>query len=407
MDRIRITVVGYIIRGPLGGLAWHHLQYVAGLARLGHDVMFVEDSDEYESCYDPEKGAMGTDPSYGLRFTAAAFSRLGLADCWAYFDAHTGQWLGPGAGRVLEFCSSADLMINVSGVTWLRPWVLEIPRRVLIDTDPVFTQIRHLIDAAARKTAEQHTAFFTFGEAIPGGGSDAPDDDLPWQATRQPVVLDLWPVTRGPERGAFTTVMQWDSYPPREYGGRRYGMKSESFGPYLDLPRHAAGAFELALGSASAPREALKARGWSVVDPLPPSRDPWAYQDYIRSSKAEFSVAKHGYVAGRSGWFSERSAGYLASGRPVITQNTGFSDYLPIGDGLLAFDDLQGAAAAVDEVNRRCAHHGRAARAVAAAYFDSEVILTRLIEAAFARPAPRPGRDAKLQPLAAGKAIPP
>ena len=392
-ERLRVVVLGYLVRGPFGGMAWHHLQYVVGLARLGHDVMFVEDSDDYESCYDPERGVLGTDPSYGLRFAAAAFGRLGLGESWAYFDAHTGRWLGPGSGRVLEFCSTADLLLNVSGVTPLRPWVLEIPTRVLIDTDPVFTQIRHLMDPAARRSAEQHTAFFTFGEVIPGGGSEAPNDGLPWQSTRQPVVLDTWPVTPGPPGGKFTTVMQWDSYPSREYGGRRFGMKSDSFGPYLDLPRRAAGAFELALGSASAPREALRARGWSVVDPLAPTRDPWTYQDYIRSSKAEFGVAKHGYVAGRSGWFSERSAGYLASGRPVIAQDTGFSDILPIGDGLLAFNDPEEAAAAVDAVNRRYAHHCRAARALADAYFDSDLILTRLIEAAAGNPARCGGRS--------------
>jgi hypothetical protein len=395
MNRIRVIVLGYIIRGPLGGLAWHHLQYVAGLARLGHEVMFVEDSDDYPSCYDPDRGSMGTDPSYGLSFAALAFDRVGLGDRWAYFDAHTGHWLGPGSGRVLEFCSAADLLINVSGVTPVRPWVQAISRRVLIDTDPVFTQIRHLMDPAARRIAEEHTAFFTFGEAIPGGGSDAPDDALPWQASRQPVVLDAWAVTPGPPSGKFTTVMQWESYPAREYGGRRFGMKSESFGPYIDMPRRAVGAFELALGSPSAPRAALRAQGWSVVDPLPPTCDTWAYQDYIRSSKAEFSVAKHGYVAGKSGWFSERSACYLASGRPVIAQNTGFSDYLPTGDGLLAFNDPDEAATAIEEVNRRYAQHCTAARELAAAYFDSDVILTRLIEAASASKARRPDRNAQ------------
>jgi hypothetical protein len=389
------VVLGYLVRGPLGGMAWHHLQYVAGLARLGHDVMFVEDSDDYESCFDPERGTMGTDPAYGLRFAADALGRLGLGDRWAYFDAHTGRWLGPGSGRVLEFCSSAELLINVSGVNPLRPWVREIPARALIDTDPVFTQVRHLTDPAMRRAAEHHTAFFTFGENIPGVDSDVPDDGLPWQATRQPVVFDAWSLTPGPPGGKFTTVMQWDSYPAREYGGRRFGMKSESFEPYADLPRRAAGAFELALGGPSAPSESLRSRGWSVVDPRGPTRDPWTYQQYIRGSKAEFSVAKQGYVASRSGWFSERSAVYLASGRPVITQETGFSGHLPTGDGLLAFGDPDGAAAAVDEVNRRYDHHCRAAREVAAAYFDSDLTLTRLIDAASGgptRPGTRPDR---------------
>ncbi|MHB1561440.1 MAG: glycosyltransferase family protein, partial [Isosphaeraceae bacterium] len=170
--RSRIVVLGYIIRGPFGGMAWHHMQYVAGLARLGHDVMFIEDSDDYASCYDPERQGWGIDPSYGLRFADDALGRLGLGDRWAYFDAHTGRWLGPGSGNVRDFCASAELLINVSGVNPLRPWLVEIPRRALIDTDPAFTQIRHLTDPSARRMAELHTAFFTFGEAIPGGASD-------------------------------------------------------------------------------------------------------------------------------------------------------------------------------------------------------------------------------------------
>lgn len=391
--RLRIVVLGYIIRGPFGGMAWHHLQYVAGLARLGHDVMFIEDSDDYASCYDPERQSWGDDPSYGLRFAADALGRLGLGDRWAYFDAHTGRWLGPGSGDAPDFCASAELLINVSGVNPLRPWLVEIPRRALIDTDPAFTQVRHLTDPSARRMAGLHTSFFTFGEAIPGGTSDVPDDGLPWRATRQPIVLDAWPATPGQAGGKYTTVMNWSSYPPRAYGGRRFGMKNESFEPYIDLPRRTAGPFEMVLGGAAAPLAMLRAAGWSVVDPLVPTSDPWAYQDYIRRSKGEFAVAKHGYVVSRSAWFSERSACYLASGRPVIVQDTGFTDGLPTGDGLLAFDDPDDAAAAVDEVNRRYNHHCRAARDLAAAYFDSRAILTRLIESASGISADQPAKD--------------
>jgi hypothetical protein len=380
-ERLRIVVLGYLVRGPLGGLAWHHLHYVAGLARLGHDVFFLEDSDDYESCYDPERGGMGKDPAYGLRFAADALGRLGLGGRWAYFDAHIGRWHGPGADDMRALCSTADVLMNVSGVNPLRPWSAEIPIRVLIDTDPVFTQVRHLTEPATLHAAKQHTAFCTFGENLPGADSSVPDDGLPWLPTRQPLLLDAWPVTEGIPNGKFTTVMQWDSYPPREYGGRRFGMKSDSFQPYVDLPQRASGPFELALGSASAPRDALRARGWSVVDPLPVTRDPWTYQEYIRSSRAEFSVAKHGYVTSRSGWFSERSACYLAAGRPVITQDTGFSRHIPTGAGLLAFDDVEDALAAVADVNRRYSQHCAAARELAAAYFDSDLVLTRLLEA--------------------------
>jgi hypothetical protein len=382
MNGPRVVVLSYVVRGPLGGMAWHHLQYVLGLARLGCDVFFAEDSDDYPSCYDPDRGYVDRDPAYGLRFAAEAFGRLGLGQRWAYHDAHTARWLGPGTGGALGAFASADLLLNVSGVNPLRPWARPVPARALIDTDPVFTQVRHLTDSPARALAGGHTAFFTFGENIPTGRSRIPADGFPWQATRQPIVLDVWPVTTGPESAPFTTVMQWDSYPARTYQGQRFGMKADSFAPYLDLPSQARGPFELALGSASAPRDLLRERGWAVRDPLAVTCDPWAYQRYLAGSKAEFGVAKHGYVEGRCGWFSERSAAYLASGRPVVVQETGFSDWLAAGEGVLAFGSPEEAAAAVAEVGRRYELHCRQARAIAEEFFDARRVLARLVEQA-------------------------
>jgi hypothetical protein len=382
VSRLRVAVLGYVVRGPIGGMAWHHLQYVLGLARLGHEVRFVEDSDDYPGCYDPERGVVDENPAYGLRFGSAAFDRLGLSDCWAYHDAHSGRWHGPAGDSILDWLTRANLLLNVSGVNPLRPWLMAIPARAFIDTDPAFTQIRHLTDPSARSRAAAHTAFFTFGENIPAGRSSAPDDGFPWRPTRQPVVFDAWPATPAPPDSRFTTVMQWDSYPAREYGGQQYGMKSESFGPYLDLPERCGRMFELAVGSASAPRDQLRDRGWLLRDPLEVTRDPWVYQEYIRGSKAEFGVAKHGYVVGRTGWFSERTACYLASGRPVVVQDTGFTDWLSAGGGVVGFATPEAAAAGVEEIGRRYEFHALQARAVAAEYFDSGKVLPRLLEEA-------------------------
>jgi hypothetical protein len=387
---LRVIVLGYVVRGPLGGLAWHHLQYVLGLARLGHDVLFIEDSDDYPSCYDPIRGVTDVEPSYGLAFAARAFGRLGLGAQWAYHDAHTASWLGPAATRAPEACASADVVLNVSGVNPLRPWWAAAPVRVFIDTDPAFTQIRHLHDERALDRAREHTAFFTFGEnvgssrrvgsTIGEAPADCPSDGLPWQPTHQPIVLDAWPITRGPANGAFTTVMQWDSYQVREHGGRTYGMKSLSFESYVDLPARVDARLEIALGSPTAPRAELIDRGWAVRDPLEVTRDPWTYQAYIQRSKGEFSVAKHGYVVSRSGWFSERSACYLASGRPVVVQDTGFSNWLPTGSGILAFETPDGAVAAIEAVTADYARHCRAARDIAETYFDSDAVLTELLD---------------------------
>ena len=153
---MRIIVLGYVVRGPLGGLAWHHLQYVDGLARLGHDVYFVEDSEDYPACYDPARDALGTDPSYGLAFAARAFERLGLRGRWAYHDAHASEWKGPAAGNILEACASAELLPNLSGVNPRREWLTNVAARAFVDTDPAFTRIRHLTDPAARDLAAAH-----------------------------------------------------------------------------------------------------------------------------------------------------------------------------------------------------------------------------------------------------------
>lgn len=382
IDRLRIIVLGYMVRGPVGGMAWHHLQYVTGLAALGHEVYFLEDSDDYPSCYDPSRHVTDTDPTYGLGFAKEVFDKTGVGERWAFYDAHKRQWHGPCATRALDICASADLLINVSGVNPMRGHFARIPIRVLIDTDPVFTQIRHCTDPARKRLAQLHTHFFSFGENITRAFSDIPDDGFRWKPTRQPIVLGAWEVSPGPTDGWFTTVMQWDSYPAREFAGVRYGVKADSFGPYMDLPARAGHVLEVALGSPSAPRQLFAERGWRLQDPMAISRDPWSYQRYIQQSKAEFTVAKHGYVISRCGWFSERSAAYLASGRPVLTQETGFSDWMETGRGILSFTTPDEALAGIEEISGRYELHCKEARKVAERYFDSKVVLAHLVESA-------------------------
>jgi len=382
--RLRILLLGYVVRGPLAGPTWHHLQYLLGLHDLGHDVWYLEDSTDDPFCYDPSRGVTDADARYGMSYVARVFGRVGVGDRWSYYDAHDegGRWHGPAAARVPELCASADLVINVSGVNPMRPWLQQIPRRVLVDTDPVFTQVDILQSAEQRRFAESHNVFFTFGECFGREGCDMPDDGLPWQPTRQPVVLREWHPAPPLPDGPFTTVMLWDSYDRRQWAGRTWGMKSEEMEHVLEIPRLTGRRFEIGLGGGTAPTERLEAAGWRLHNPLDFTCDPWTYQDFMRASKAEFSVAKHGYVASRSGWFSERSCGYLALGRPVVVQDTGFSRVLPTGDGLLAFRDLDEAIAAVAEVEARYEHHCRAARDLIESNFDARDVLTRLLDAA-------------------------
>ena len=381
---LKIIVLGYIVRGPLAGFAWHHAQYVMGLSRLGHDVYYLEDSEDYPACYDPTRHITNADPSYGLEFIARTFERLGLEPRWAYYDAHTSRWFGPCAEKVGAICDSAHVILNLSGVNPLRSWVGGIPKRVFVDTDPVFTQIRHLTDRSAHDLVAQHTAYFSFGENIGSEDCQIPDDGFRWQPTRQPIVLDAWPQAEPRPQGRYTTVMQWDSYQTTEYKGRYYGMKSLTLEPYLDLPSKTRVELELALGSANAPRELLREHGWKIINPLVISRTVDSYRKYLQASKAEFSVAKHGYVTTRSGWFSERSACYLASGRPVIMQDTGFTPILKTDAGLFPFHSMEGACAAIEAVEADYKRQCDAAREIGQDYFDSDVVLGNLIDAIFA-----------------------
>ena len=381
---LRIVVMGWVLREPLGGMAWHFLQYVLGLADLGHRVYYVEDSGDHPSCHQTWANRIDSDPKEGLKFARASFDLLGLNQRWAYYDAHTDKWLGPCAERILEVCQAADLLVNVAG--WanpLRPWLHEIPVRAFLDTDPAFTQVLHLQSPPAQLHARRHTVFFSFGQNVGGNGCSIPNDGLPWRPTRQPIVLAAWPASPGRKDAKFTTVMSWDSYGAREYGGVRYGMKSDSFEPYVDLPRGIPIPLEVAVRRIPPEKiDQLREGGWDLAEPRRTSLDLASYRRYVQDSKGEFSVAKHGYVVSRSGWFSERSAAYMASGRPVLLQDTGFSDWLPTGRGILAFNNPAEAVTGIEDVNANYGAHCRAAREIAAEYFDSRKVLTHLIEQA-------------------------
>jgi hypothetical protein len=364
-------------------MAWANLQYIMGLVRLGHEVYYVEDSDDYTSCYDFARDTMTVDPTYGLGFANRTFRRIGLSYQWAYHDSHSSRWMGPCADVILSILKSADILLDPAGVNPMRPWFLDAPIRVLIDVDPVFNQIRYLSNPAAKELALRHNVFLSFAENIGTKRCIVPDDGLPWKGTHQPIVLEAWPVTPGHPDGKFTTVMKWDSYPAQEHNGRHYGVKSDSFGPYFDLPEKVGRILEITIGTPTAPLKLLRTKGWALRKPFGVARSPWTYQRYIQRSKAEFSVAKHGYVVSRSGWFSDRSGAYLASGRPVIVQDTGLSGLLPTGVGLLTFSTPDGAVEAIEDVNASYNRHCTGARELAEEYFDSDKVLSRLIEGVF------------------------
>ncbi len=386
---IRTVVTGLIAQYPLPGVTWDYLQYPLGLKRLGHDVYYLEDTGRWP--YNPVRGGVGADCAYNVEYLAGIMSRFGLGDRWAYrFPGGTlqgggavpPQWFGLDDARREAILGSADLLINVS-CTLARPEEYRAVRRLAyIDSDPVFTQVKLARGQADfRKLVDAHDLHFSFGESL---SNAVPKTGHCWRPTRQPIVLSQWRPSP-PRRRAFTTVMNWTSYNLVNHDGQTYGQKDIEFRRFVDLPGMVApSVLEVAVNDASkngrTPVGLLAHKGWRVVNPGEVCPDVDSYRDYIESSLAEWSVAKNGYVLGQPGWFSCRSACYLAAAKPVVVQDTGVAGVLPVGEGILPFRTLDEAAAAVREVERNYEQHSRAARAIAEEYFDSDKVLAQLIE---------------------------
>ena len=381
---LKILCSGHLVRYPLGGHSWHHLQYLVGFQRLGHDVTFFEHYGWPDSCFDPTRNIMTADPNYGIAYLLGLLKPHGLDHSWCYL-AEDGTAYGMPRERLAKLCRECDIYFNLDNINWI-PELEQCQRRVLVDVDPVFTQIgAHGLGGPYSR----YHALFTYGENVHQSGCDMPTRGVHWLPTRQPIVLDLWPIEEADPSAPFTTVMNWSPLGDREYEGRIYGAKDREFEPFFSLPADTGQPMEVAVNVPAAVRKRLVGGGWQVADPLTVTCSPSTYQSYLRASRAEFSVAKHGYVITRCGWFSDRSAGYLASGRPVIIQDTGFSDWLEAGCGVVPFRTPAEASAAIAEINGRYELHCRAARAIAEEYFDARKVLSHLIEHAM-NPAPVP-----------------
>lgn len=381
--RLTIIILGYIIRGPMGGRVWADLHYLLGLRALGHNVYFLEDSGDYDGCcFDFARNIQTNDPSYGLKMASRIFDNLELGKQWAYYDAHSDRWYGRLGEKIKQVAKEADILIGFCRVHQLRTWFEQIPVKILIDKDPVFSQIKSIKNKEFHNELIKYTHFFTFFENLELDKAKFPMDGLDWKPTRHPIFLDLWPSVKFQNNGYYSTIMRWDSYASEEYEDINYGMKSKSFEIIFDLPLKTTSKLELMVAVKGQTKKQLENSGWRLIDPLKESIDVNTYQEYIQHSKAELTIAKEGYVKSHSGWFSERSASYLASGRPVITQQTGFSEWLPTGEGVLAFKNLDQAIASIAEVNSRYEFHCKKAREIAVEFFNYRIILANLLEQA-------------------------
>lgn len=379
----KAIVTGMIGTYPVGGVAWDYGQYALGLEQLGWEVYYLEDTGG--ESYDPAKRDYGKDSSAGVRFLQQSLQQLSptLGQRWHYRSAD-GTGYGMEVARIKSLFSEADLFLNVSGGTLLRDEYLACPCKVLIETDPGWNHFVNFPKWDAEPGWQgthgyrAHDLFFSYAERIGRPDCLLPDLGIRWSPTRPPVVLDMW--KSRPPAQTWTTVMTWNNFrKPVEYLGRQYGTKEMEFPKVENLPGKTNARFELAVGGSDAPISHWQGLGWHVVDSHSVSGTLEEYRNYIECSRGEFSVAKNLYTATRSGWFSCRTVCYLAAGKPAVVQDTGFSDIIPTGWGLLKFNDVDEAASAVRTVETDYQRHCEAALDLARSHFDARVVLGELL----------------------------
>jgi len=379
----RIVVTGYLVRYPIGGYAWQAAHYLLGLRALGHDVWFYEDTGLHAQAYNPTTNEFRPDYAYGICAAGDFLGRLGLGDRWVFTDVEGGCEHGPHAGRARALLREADLILNVAGINRVTLEQRAGRPSAYVDVDPAFTQIRALQgDAVLRAMLDEQQALFTYGENIGTSRSGVPDAGYRWHPTRPPVALELWE-GHAPARRAYTTVGRWnETRRDVTFDGDTFQWRKRTeWLRCLDLPARTGAEFELAMDVENVPGDLtlLRAHGWQVADPREVSGDPWRYRDYVRGSRGEFTVAKELNVRLRSGWFSDRAACYLAAGRPVVEQDTGFGDVLPLGAGVHAFRTVTEAAAAIAEIERDYAAAAVHATAVAHECFRAERVVGAML----------------------------
>jgi hypothetical protein len=379
---LRIIVLGIMGRTPVAGVGWQMLHYIEGIRRLGHDAYYVEDTQTWP--YNPETAV--SDSAYSVKYIASLMTWCGLGDHWAFCDvSQGGQVHGLSQLQLSTLFKEADAIINVTGSSELTEAHRRIPVRVYLETDPGVPQIE--IAQGNHYTTDflaAHTHHFTFAENYGQEGSRLPVGPFDYQPTRQPVVLDWWQAN-GIRLGAsssFTTIASWHQSNDIFWNGETYTWsKDREFLRFIDLPARSGQPFELALSCCEVNDIALlESYGWKVSEAGSLTKDILPYRNFIAGSRAEFTVTKDQYVRLRTGWFSDRSACYLAAGRPVITQDTRFGKFLPTGEGLFAFNTEEDILAALEAINSNYERQSRAARAVAEEYFKAEAVVGRLLE---------------------------
>jgi hypothetical protein len=388
MKRKKIVVMGFMGSMPIAGVIWQHIHYIVGLQRLGHQVYYMEDSARLP--YNPETFEVGNEFDYAATLLERLSREFGFKARWSFCARYLRSCPTAGFGltKIRQLYREADAILNICGTQEFNEDLLKSNRIIYVESDPGLEQIK--IDRRTRATIRylrRHRALFTFGENVGTAAFPVPAHSFTWLPTRQPIVTDFWRTARAPTRGAvFTSVANWSTSGLKDIVWRRskyLWSKSGEFIRFIQAPRKAGETFELAMDIKEPQiRQRFETNGWRFTSPLPMSVDYWLYRDYIRKSKGEFTVAKDQYVRLNTGWFSDRSACYLAAGRPVITQETGFGKIYGGDAGLFGFRSLGQIAHAVDSINCDYKRHSRAAREIACEFFEAEKVVRSLLERA-------------------------
>ncbi|MFN2555483.1 MAG: glycosyltransferase [Nitriliruptorales bacterium] len=382
--RLRLVVLGMMGRSPFGGQTWLYLNWIQALRASGHDVYYVEDDTVWP--YDPVTNQITDDCAYAVGHIARCMEHIGMPNRWAFrFANRKDACWGMSDGQLNRLYASSDALLNIGGATALRDEHARAKLRVYVETDPVTVELRLAAgDQVDDWVLTDHDVFATYAENYGAPDCGVPLLGIDFLKTRQPIDLDLWPPVFTPDADRFTTIGNY-----RQTGkdvlfqGDIYSWsKHLQWERISDLPARTRQRFELAL-YAEDPQDVrhLRSKGWEVRSPLQFSLDVFgAYPQYIRDSRAELTVAKDQNVRLRSGWFSERDVCYLASGKPVVAQETGFSNIIPTGEGLFPFTNSDEALEAVSRINDDYARQCKGARALAEEYFDGRKIAARLLE---------------------------
>jgi len=380
----KVIVFGILFWYPLAGVTYQFLHYLTGLRRLGYDAYYIEDSGRY--VYSPKLGDFPPDASDNIAAIAPILEAHGFGGKWGFRGAYEGgECYGMTESQMLELYREADAFLNVTGAQELREEHLAIPRRIYVESDPFVMQVKVAQgDEGAIATLEEHDTLFSFGENLGAADCTVPIERFRWLPTRQPVVVDLWDNPYGFDGQAYNTITTWSNKGKNVVyrGETYYWTKDREFRQVIDLPRRRPVPFELATDVEEDVRQLLRDHGWRQAPAVHISEDAGRYRAYIQQSRGEFTVARDQYVRPHTGWFSDRSACYLAAGRPVITQETGFSKFLPTGKGLFGFSNLEDILAAIDAIESDYEGHCRAAREIAAEYFAAEKVVGSLMRRA-------------------------